>query len=608
MFCVCVDQRNSRIWRDCTDRIEGVVHVVFLPLYFALSGLKTDVSKIDSLEMFICLLLVCAAACASKWFACFVPAWLHGLSPRSSAVVAVLMNTRGLMELIVLNLGIDCGVLNVRIFTLMVFMTLMTTCLTSPMVDWLLPEYERVGRVDTAEEETVNELEMDLLRTRGVIDWCDRDSKICILLSEEAEVVEILNVVWILAPTIFPYSASITAYIYDMDFMSTARSPSIGSALRDRIDSAAAISKGLSHMSVAISAVLAAVGMKFTMMSADMTNRAIRRSANLYVGLNMPKIILIPWKRNKEAEMVFYRVTAAVRCPVAFLCHNGEPIDTSSSVGSRTTNGIKRIVILISGCHSDVYVISIAQFIAVHHPTISIHIVVCRGIAEGCEEFDSDVSIMIEKLKYILQAELISEMTLHDFTSPLVDVTATLIQECKLLEHDAVICGYRDPTQSRSSGSNPLMTVLSDPPEAPTSRAGDIEAPVLKAPKKTCSPLWPTGEGSEQLGTVGLAAHRDGERCVLVVHGDHLVKHTVATSNIRVSSASNSTSHVPGKQIKSQVRDVISEGRGNAHKRHGSGRSVDGANESVIGAMPSIRSVECQVDNSFNPDESFLTE
>jgi hypothetical protein len=542
---------------------------VFLPLYFALSGLKTDVSKIDSLEMFVCLLMVCAAACTSKWFACFVPAWLHGLSPRSSAVVAVLMNTRGLMELIVLNLGIDCGVLNVRIFTLMVFMTLMTTCMTSPMVDWLLPEHERDAKANTAEEETVNELEMDLLRTKGVIDWCDRESKMGILIAEETELVDIMNVVWMLAPTIYPYSMSITAYTYDSEFMSKSTSRSVGNSLRKHMDAAGTvISKTQSTLATTISALLAAVGVKFTIMSADMTNKAIRRSANLYVGLNMPKLILIPWKNTKEAELIFQRVTAAVRCPVAFLCQNGDSIGASTSAAAVATNAIKRIVVLISGCHSDVYVISIAQYIAVHHPTISVHLVVCRGITEGCEEFDPDVSIMIEKLKYILQAELISEMTIHDFTSPAMDVSATLIQECRMIEHDAVICGFRVRSRHCPAGTNPLMTVVSDHSRVTDS---DIEAP---QPGKVWSPLWSAGVGSEQLGSVGLGVHRAGERCLIVLHGDHLLKRPTAGKDptvLKLSSSVSAANVSMGETVATAA--VASRGSARRSARQGSNSS-----------------------------------
>ena len=97
--------RDSKIFHDCIEKMETLVLCVTLPLYFALSGLKTDVTTISSGEEGGMVILVCFVACAGKMCGAGFAAYFNGISARESSVIAVLMNTRGLVELIVLNLG-----------------------------------------------------------------------------------------------------------------------------------------------------------------------------------------------------------------------------------------------------------------------------------------------------------------------------------------------------------------------------------------------------------------------------------------------------------------------------------------------------------------------
>lgn len=122
-----------------TEKIEDVVTIIFLPLYFASSGLKTNVSLIDNGVMAGMLFLVIFVACAGKIVGCLFASKLSGLNWRESFTVGVLMNTKGLVELIVLNLGLDAGVINDKIFVIMVLMALVTTFMTSPIVSWIYP-------------------------------------------------------------------------------------------------------------------------------------------------------------------------------------------------------------------------------------------------------------------------------------------------------------------------------------------------------------------------------------------------------------------------------------------------------------------------------------
>ncbi|KAF7143712.1 hypothetical protein RHSIM_Rhsim05G0188600 [Rhododendron simsii] len=116
------------------SRIEDFVSGLLLPLYFASSGLKTDVAKICGVEAWGLLALVIATACAGKVLGTFVVAMSFRVPVRESLTLGVLMNTKGLVELIVLNIGKEKKVLNDEVFAILVLMALFTTFMTTPTV------------------------------------------------------------------------------------------------------------------------------------------------------------------------------------------------------------------------------------------------------------------------------------------------------------------------------------------------------------------------------------------------------------------------------------------------------------------------------------------
>jgi len=134
--------RDSRLFKVCNDRIEELVLAIFLPLYFTLSGLQTDISQIKTTNQGLMILLVITIASAGKFIGAGLPAYYFGMK-RGSAVIAILMNTRGLVELIVLNLGLSAGILNTKTFSVMVIMCLFTTFITCPLVEIIYPPHKR---------------------------------------------------------------------------------------------------------------------------------------------------------------------------------------------------------------------------------------------------------------------------------------------------------------------------------------------------------------------------------------------------------------------------------------------------------------------------------
>jgi len=115
-------------------RVENLSSVLLLPVFFAFTGLRTQVGLLtDAQDWLICLIII-AVATAGKLGGSAVAARLTGMNWRESLQLGALMNTRGLMELIALNIGYDMGILSQRIFTMLVIMALVTTVMTGPLV------------------------------------------------------------------------------------------------------------------------------------------------------------------------------------------------------------------------------------------------------------------------------------------------------------------------------------------------------------------------------------------------------------------------------------------------------------------------------------------
>ncbi|KAL6864664.1 hypothetical protein ACP4OV_015815 [Aristida adscensionis] len=126
--------KEGRFAGRVTERVEDLVSELLLPLYFASSGLKTDVATIRGGEAWGMLALVIATACAGKIAGTFAVAMACGMSAREAVVLGVVMNTKGLVELIVLNIGRERKVLNEETFAILVLMALVTTFITTPTV------------------------------------------------------------------------------------------------------------------------------------------------------------------------------------------------------------------------------------------------------------------------------------------------------------------------------------------------------------------------------------------------------------------------------------------------------------------------------------------
>ncbi|MFO0600289.1 MAG: cation:proton antiporter [Myxococcaceae bacterium] len=127
----------SNLAHELRLKVEDLVVVLLLPLFFAYSGLRTELGLLSGAGAWLTCGVLILVAVAGKFGGATVAARVTGNSWNESMSIGVLMNTRGLMELVILNIGLDLGVISPTVFTMMVVMALVTTVMTSPLVAWL---------------------------------------------------------------------------------------------------------------------------------------------------------------------------------------------------------------------------------------------------------------------------------------------------------------------------------------------------------------------------------------------------------------------------------------------------------------------------------------
>lgn len=133
-----ITPHDSRVAKELTERIEDLVRIMFLPTFFAFTGMRTEVALVSTAQDWMLCGTIILVATVGKFGGTLIAAKLSGLGWRDSSALGVLMNTRGLVELIVLNLGLDMGIINPRLFTMLVIMALVTTFLTTPVLNLIL--------------------------------------------------------------------------------------------------------------------------------------------------------------------------------------------------------------------------------------------------------------------------------------------------------------------------------------------------------------------------------------------------------------------------------------------------------------------------------------
>ncbi|BDA69121.1 sodium/hydrogen exchanger [Calothrix sp. PCC 7716] len=141
--------KNEGLVRELAVKTEDFVLIFLLPVFFAYSGLKTQIGLLNSPQLWGLCLLVLLVAIAGKYIGTYIAARVCGINKREASALGWLMNTRGLTELIVLNIGLELKVISPLLFTMLVIMALVTTFMTSPLLELTYPK--RLIRKDIIE-------------------------------------------------------------------------------------------------------------------------------------------------------------------------------------------------------------------------------------------------------------------------------------------------------------------------------------------------------------------------------------------------------------------------------------------------------------------------
>jgi Kef-type K+ transport system membrane component KefB len=128
---------DSDVAVDFRHKLEDIVKILLLPAFFAYTGMRTEIGLVSGWQAWFFCAVIILVATLGKFGGTLAAARLTGLDWRMSAALGILMNTRGLMELIVLNIGLELGVISPKLFAMMVIMALVTTMATTPVLHFL---------------------------------------------------------------------------------------------------------------------------------------------------------------------------------------------------------------------------------------------------------------------------------------------------------------------------------------------------------------------------------------------------------------------------------------------------------------------------------------
>jgi Kef-type K+ transport system membrane component KefB len=131
--------RDGALVRRVRDQLEAATLTLLLPIFFVIVGLATRIDMLDSAYLWGVTGMVIAVAIAGKWGGSMLAARLTGETWREAAVIGLLMNTRGLTELVILTVGLELGVITTSVFTIMVVMALVTTLMATPLIALVAP-------------------------------------------------------------------------------------------------------------------------------------------------------------------------------------------------------------------------------------------------------------------------------------------------------------------------------------------------------------------------------------------------------------------------------------------------------------------------------------
>lgn len=142
-FILGLAMPRGRLARELREQLEPFAVVFLLPMFFTFSGLNTRLDMVNNARMLVVATAVIGAACLGKVGACWAAARWTGQDNRTALAVGALMNSRGLMELIIINIGLERGVIQPALFSIMALMAIVTTLIAAPMFEFVYGRHAR---------------------------------------------------------------------------------------------------------------------------------------------------------------------------------------------------------------------------------------------------------------------------------------------------------------------------------------------------------------------------------------------------------------------------------------------------------------------------------
>lgn len=136
-FIMGVVMPRGKFTEELKKKVEPFAVIVLLPMFFTFSGLNTNFAMVNSLSLLLAALGILAISILAKFGACYVAARLSGEDNATSLGIGALMNSRGLMELIIINIGLQKGIIEMPLFAIMVLMAIVTTVMATPLFEWV---------------------------------------------------------------------------------------------------------------------------------------------------------------------------------------------------------------------------------------------------------------------------------------------------------------------------------------------------------------------------------------------------------------------------------------------------------------------------------------
>jgi Kef-type K+ transport system membrane component KefB/nucleotide-binding universal stress UspA family protein len=151
--------KGTQFVRHVTEKLEDFTVVFLLPIFFAYTGLKTRLDLLNDHTLWLYAGLILTTACIGKFGGATAVAKAFGATWREASALGVLMNTRGLVELVILSVGLQFGVINDKVFAMMVVMALVTTFMTTPLLHWVYPRRLLEAEIEAGPRDTGEGLE-----------------------------------------------------------------------------------------------------------------------------------------------------------------------------------------------------------------------------------------------------------------------------------------------------------------------------------------------------------------------------------------------------------------------------------------------------------------